>query len=261
MKTDPSFARACTILRMYVNEERSLQEIGDKFGITRERVRQILLKDFGIRGLSELAKRREAKEAVIKTRRERDTLATKGVSLSELKELRALGVTAAYTAKRNNVIRYHKGHWGLTLAEFWSIWRDSGRFADRGRGASKFGMTTIDGSANFVVGNVEIVPAIEAPRRAMVAYWASEPVRPTYARQNGKPPREKNPPREKSVVAPRIPPEFPQVSSRAELRKTICELKGKATAREIMNAYGLQSRNVVIGIWGRARRSSNGAAA
>lgn len=56
-------------------------------------------------------------------------------------------------------------------------------------------------------------------------------------------------------------PEFPQVSSRAELRKTICELKGKATAREIMNAYGLQSRNVVIGIWGRARRSSNGAAA
>lgn len=228
---------------MYVQEERTMEEIGAEFGITRERVRQLLKSNFGIVGNDTLAQRREAKAKIIERTRERVTLENKGVSVAQLKELQRAGFTRVFSQKRANVLR-SGGEWGLTLGQFYKIWHESGHLSSIGKGREKYGMTTIDRSMRFVVGNVEISLTTDINSAVMFKYWATKPERKR---------RERKPPREKPVVPPRILPDFPPVSSRDELRRAICQLKGSATAREIMNAYGLRSRNVVIGIWNRAR--------
>jgi hypothetical protein len=127
-----------------------LQDIGDEFGISRERARQLLRKH-GVEtnegGVAlDHAKARAAK-AKRKSKRH-------GCTLIQWREAHAAGATRAYQYKRQNAINVG-GEWNLSLWDFWCIWRDSGKWQEMGR--SKYVLTRIDRSKPWQADNVKVV--------------------------------------------------------------------------------------------------------
>lgn len=104
---DPN--RADQMKRMYLEEEKTLQQIGDEFGVSRERVRQILRDN----GVESLGRRERPRQEPPLTKREKAIAAAydRGVRPSDLKE-RYPGLT--YSAlqsilKRANIETKPKG--------------------------------------------------------------------------------------------------------------------------------------------------------
>lgn len=155
-----------TVASMY-RAGKTLMEIGEIYGITRERVRQILSK-FGVSatdgGQSLRARiaedRRQAK-------REAKCLLKNGCTLAQLEELRAVGIAmrkegesyfrtpiGAFNCQRNSAA--NRGiDWKLTLWEWWTIWQESKRWEDRGRGHG-YMMCRFGDAGAYEVGNVYI---------------------------------------------------------------------------------------------------------
>lgn len=122
---------------------KTLQQIGTEFGITRERVRQIIGKYHGMNhrhgGLHiQTIERNAAKIA------DRDAryLAKYGCTFAQWKYLLSVGKRAshyyrsplgAYVSQRNNAKRRGIG-WELTVWQWWTIWQESGHWEQRGRG-------------------------------------------------------------------------------------------------------------------------------
>ena len=146
----------------------TLEQIGQKYGLTRERVRQIL-KSTGTKatdrgGVKEAAAARAAERRTKEAADNKRMLETFGVSkavrqdvLSLNREMRRQGrgvyqtPTYAFTTQKNNAKR--RGiHWGLSFAEWWAIWLASGKWDERGRG--QYGLLRHGNTGPFVVGNV-----------------------------------------------------------------------------------------------------------
>lgn len=146
---------------------RTLAEIAADYGVTRERVRQILRKDAQVSAKDggaalRLRRNRERVEAEALTR----ALAKHGCTPAQVRELRRLGRQAmsqglhrertpigAFCRQRASATR--NGHaWGLSLGQWWSIWQESGKWEERGRGRYVLGRR--DRSQGFTVENCEI---------------------------------------------------------------------------------------------------------
>lgn len=83
----------------------------------------------------------------------------------------------AYLQHRTNAKR--KGlAWGLSLTEWTSLWRSSGRWALRGQGPRKYGMTRIDPARGLVPGNVRIAKNAVSLRRAQARQAARKQATP-----------------------------------------------------------------------------------
>lgn len=147
----------------------TLQQIGEQFGITRERVRQILREytditaDMGGRSV-QVAKAQAGREAEIDSR----YLSKFDCSFSEWKSLRDIGRQMmregatrcrtplnAYTTHKNNAIRRGVG-FNLTLWQWWTIWQDSGHWDSRGRSSGEYVMCRKGDQGAYEVGNVFI---------------------------------------------------------------------------------------------------------
>lgn len=139
-------SRADDFERRYRNGE-TLAAIGSDFGLTRERVRQVLALKKGIDGSDggQFVKA-SRKKAEVDSRREKSARARWGCSLAEYKGLIALGQmmmaeglcrertpVGAYRRQKANASVRSIG-WSLTLWQWWTIWQQSGRWDDRGRG-------------------------------------------------------------------------------------------------------------------------------
>lgn len=140
---------------------RTLQEIGDEFGITRERVRQLLKKFFGIRaadgGQSRLAgeKRRRAAAA-----RNSASLKHWGCSWEDYVRLRDMRKpTRAYAAQKQNAKKRGIA-FELSLWQWWCIWHQSGKWESRGRGRG-YMMCRNGDEGPYAVGNVFIASGCE----------------------------------------------------------------------------------------------------
>lgn len=151
---------------------KTLQEIGDSFGITRERVRQILFhsnisaKDGGYSIKTKVIRDRAA------SLKEQRCLAEKGCTREQYRELLRIGremqaaglhqsrtPTGAFTnQKRNSANRGIA--WELTLWQWWSIWVQSGKWEMRGRGQG-YGMYRIGCAGPYSAGNVFIGESME----------------------------------------------------------------------------------------------------
>lgn len=143
----------------------TLERIGAQFGITRERVRQVLAKHKGMNALSggqhvtsEARKRRET------ARRNARYIAKYGCTFEQWQSVRDYGLQmdagahrtplGAFRCQRNRAKKRGIG-WELTFWQWWMIWQQSGRWAQRGRGQG-YAMCRVGDIGPYAAGNVYI---------------------------------------------------------------------------------------------------------
>lgn len=146
--------RAGEFAKLYRSGQ-TLQEIGEKFGITREAVRRAISKRFGsLRGVGGIRVKFNKTAADRTASRDARYLLKHGCTFAQYAPLRGR-VTAAFLRQRTNAAR--RGiEWGLTFWEWWSIWEDSGHWQDRGRLSHQYVMCRVGDRGGYEVGNVYI---------------------------------------------------------------------------------------------------------
>jgi hypothetical protein len=173
--------RADVMAALYKNGY-TLQQIGEQFNITRERVRQIISKIHGLKW-ADGGKHVSAAKASRKREAKKDAVAMKkwGCTYAEWCGLVDIGKammsrggrgryttpTGAYRSQKNNA-KTRGVPFELTLTQWWEIWQASGHWEDRGRGQG-YVMCRVNDEGPYAVGNVYIDTAInnssEAPRK------------------------------------------------------------------------------------------------
>lgn len=151
----------------------TLEEIGRQYGVTRERVRQIIKKHHGLNaklgGIQVRAQEKRRRKAV-----EQDAafLTDYGCTKEQWREIRDLGKreqaagkgmyrTPLYAFRQQRQAAKTRGiGWELSLWQWWSIWRTSGHWEQRGRGQG-YVMCRKGDSGPYAVGNVFIATARE----------------------------------------------------------------------------------------------------
>lgn len=164
--------RAASMLALY-RAGYTLQQIGDQQGITRERVRQLMAKHFGVNhadgGAHVLAVKNEARR---RTRRNDRCLRKYGCSWEQMAEVKKVSRAmkkagrgffsrpmGAFTSQRHNAGNRGIG-FELTFWQWWCIWQESGHWAERGRGQG-YVMCRRGDVGPYAVGNVFIAKAAE----------------------------------------------------------------------------------------------------
>lgn len=140
----------------------TLQDIGQRYGVSRERVRQIITGHFGLRSVDGgLRKRASAKRKSAIERRNRRCLAKHGCTFDQWSKLRRMpgNPLRSYSCQKGNARTRGIG-WGITLWEWWCIWQQSGFWSQRGRGQG-YVMCRYGDVGPYAVGNVFIAPATE----------------------------------------------------------------------------------------------------
>lgn len=145
---------------------KTLQEIGDLYGVSRERVRQ-LIKKLGVSrhdgGIHLRGKLHAQRRADIKRAR-RDARFTKtygcdhatAVSLNDGLNVCSKGSAAdQYRFQRHNA-QIRGVPWGLTFPQWMQIWTESGHLHERGRSRDAYCMARKHDKGGYVIGNVYI---------------------------------------------------------------------------------------------------------
>jgi DNA-binding CsgD family transcriptional regulator len=140
---------------------RTLNQIGQEFGLTRERVRQLLTKFFGFRwkdgGHHKVALDKRAR---FEAKRNQRSLVKWGCGWEDYVKIRDLKKpTRAFSSQRKNA-DYRGIPWDLTLWQWWSIWQQSGHWHQRGRGQG-YVMCRVGDEGPYAPGNVFIALATE----------------------------------------------------------------------------------------------------
>lgn len=148
----------------------TLQQIGDRYGITRERVRQILVRKFNVRGDGGGIHARGAlRQQAAMAKKDAKCLALHGITYAQRKVLQELGrqMMAAGAGRERTPIgaflrqkdsAHNRGiEWKLTLGQWWGIWTESGKWAERGRGRLGYCMSRVGDCGAYEVGNIIII--------------------------------------------------------------------------------------------------------
>lgn len=155
-----STARSEAMARLY-RDGKTLAEIGAVYSITRERVRQIISRQEGLRG-KDGGQAKTVAQKRIQRSAERDAryYAKHGCSLAQylwlLKVKRAL---RPFVQQRTNAAIRGIG-WDLNLWQWWTIWQQSGHWAERGRGQG-YCMCRHGDLGPYAAGNVFIAKSTE----------------------------------------------------------------------------------------------------
>lgn len=145
----------------------TLQQIGESFGVSRERIRQILkacgvnAKDGGVRVRT--AEKRERAQAEHLSKRLLVLGCTRAefVALSGTRFVERCPLAKAFVCQSRSAMG--RGEvWDLPFPEWLGVWQRSGQIANRGIGPGKWVMTRIDRNEYWMLGNVEIVSWTEA---------------------------------------------------------------------------------------------------
>lgn len=130
----------------------TLEQVGAACGVTRERIRQLAK----IHGL-ENGQPTRAKRAVeaVKAARDRLSFGRWGCSRAEYRGL-GRGVTDAFQRQRQTSSGRGVAWEFANLWEWWCVWRDSGKWEERGRGADRYAMTRRGDCGPYATWNVVI---------------------------------------------------------------------------------------------------------
>lgn len=153
----------------------TLEKIGQEFGMTRERVRQLLKRQGVTRHEGGQAKTAQAKASAFQSKQNARYLARHGLTFEQYKEALASGLIPAYRNQENGA-KSRGIAWNLNLAQWLEIWRTSGKLDQRGRGKGKYLMSRIKDSGGYEIGNVHIQLATENSREA-VKQWLDKPAK------------------------------------------------------------------------------------
>lgn len=111
----------------------TLQQIGERFGLTRERIRQVMTKHLGVKsgdgGQHVIA---EMRKQVRLEARDKRYLAKSGYTFVEYWST-PKAVRSAYNMQRKNADRRGIA-WEMNLRQWWGLWQASGFWSQRGRG-------------------------------------------------------------------------------------------------------------------------------
>ncbi len=141
----------------------TLAAIGASFGISSERVRKILMK-FGLdKTNGGLAVRNRDKPC--KPQVEPYRVRTYGCTAEQLDKF-TLEERRAFLQQRTNVKRTDIP-WRLTLPEWCDVWSRSGKWARRGRGPFRYGLTRIDSNGAFSIENVLVLKNSRSARHKL----------------------------------------------------------------------------------------------
>lgn len=168
--------RALDMAERYTNGA-TLQEIGDFYGLTRERVRQIITKAFGaLSNEGGATLRAQQKTRAAKARRDRKYLNRYGMTRAEFRRINDPSI--AYRDRPIAAYRRQQGNsnsrgiaWNITFAEWWLVWSESGQWAQRGRGKDHYVMARHSDTGAYELGNVKIILADDNQREYIKRYW------------------------------------------------------------------------------------------
>jgi hypothetical protein len=154
----------------------TLQEIGDYYGLTRERVRQIMTRGLGVtRKDGGRAARSLAKKSAVEVRRNQKFIARYGMSETEFRRAQQNVDRLGNTPRKSYLRQLHNAkkrgiRWVFTFAEWWDIWEKSGKWTERGRGHG-YCMARHGDRGAYAIGNVKIIPATENQREYIRRFW------------------------------------------------------------------------------------------
>lgn len=138
---------------------KTLQEIGTQYGVTRERVRQLISKFHGLRaadgGKHKIGK---DKRVIFEAKRNARSLKRWGCNYDQYRNIRGRP-TMAFCRQRMNAAKREIG-WELNLWQWWSIWQQSGHWVERGRGQG-YVMCRAGDVGPYAIDNVFIATARE----------------------------------------------------------------------------------------------------
>lgn len=154
----------------------TLAEIGDHYGVTRERVRQILHGECGLTGRDGgQAVRVKARANSAKKREDARYIHSYGMSKAEYDAINSAFTNGKrpihyFTHQKTNSQK-RSIEWDLTFAEWWLIWFESGKWFQRGRGKGKYVMARFSDSGPYAVGNVKIIEFGSNNSEYINRYW------------------------------------------------------------------------------------------
>lgn len=128
-----------------MNAGATFTELAEKYGLSRQRVSEIYA-TFGTRKAVDLVKPKE-KVGV--------QAAKSGLSMEEWRHYSRLGAIRAFNEQRRNAEARGVG-WEITIHEWWGLWLESGKWAERGRGKGQYVMARTGDSGPYKIGNVRI---------------------------------------------------------------------------------------------------------
>lgn len=147
----------------------TLQQIGEKYDVSRERVRQLIAKYEGMNG-KDGGQHRKAAAKKQRAHAERDAryLDKYGCTFAEWNEVRALGSEMrsagasncqtplrAFAQQRNHA-KQRGIAWELKFWQWWTIWQESQKWEQRGRAKDAFVMCRFNDEGPYAAGNVFI---------------------------------------------------------------------------------------------------------
>lgn len=136
----------------------TLDEIGQFYGVTRERVRQLIAPFISAKNGGRTVRSRE-KKAEKEAKREAYYMDQYGMPRKEVLKIRAkYGPVPglAFTRQKNNARKVMHTTWHLNFYQWWSLWRASGKWSKRGRHARGYVLGRIDQRKPFTVDNVKV---------------------------------------------------------------------------------------------------------
>jgi hypothetical protein len=166
--THRDITREENIRRLFASGK-TLQEIGDFYGLTRERIRQILARSGITRTdggafVKAMARKAESEKAMTA---DRDARCFRGFGCSYAEVLAlnggsrpwSKGSTSQLYGTQRNTAKVRGIGWNITFPEWMAVWKTSGHLDERGRG--KYVMARLGDTGPYAVGNVHICTSSE----------------------------------------------------------------------------------------------------